>query len=78
MVKGALLGAAVGTGAGATLGAVTYKRSSNSGWYSLDFGRWGPAAAGGALGLVIGTLIGLTIGVFWHKKELVYEAPSTP
>lgn len=69
MVKGALIGAAVGAGAGAVTGAATYRKS---GW--LDFGRGFNAAVGGGAGLVIGTVTGLLIGVFWHKKNLVYEA----
>jgi hypothetical protein len=68
IVKGILIGAAVGTGSGAAIGAATYKKS----WF--DFGRGFDAAVGGAIGLVIGTLTGLTLGAFSHRKELLYEA----
>jgi|WetSurMetagenome_2_1015567.scaffolds.fasta_scaffold887086_1 hypothetical protein len=71
--KGALIGAAVGAGSGAIIGTVAYKKGNDWG----DFGRGFNATAGSVTGVLIGILTGLTIGAFWHKKELVYEAPST-
>jgi hypothetical protein len=69
-VKGLLIGAAVGTSAGAGFGAI----AGNSSNKRFDVISQGAATAGGAiLGLLVGGITGSLVGLSRHKKELVYE-----
>jgi hypothetical protein len=69
VVKATLLGAVIGAGSGAAMGAIA---GQNDTW----FGPGLRAAAGGAVGLAIGTVTGFAIGASSRNKELVYEAPE--
>jgi hypothetical protein len=61
--QGAVAGIAIGTVAGAIIGAASYKPCDPQEWFCLDFGRGGTAllvgATVGALGAGVGALIGL-------------------
>ena len=65
-MKGTLMGLVLGAGAGALIGAVTYrptKCDAASGQWCLDlFGQGGATAVGAILGGAVGTFTGLAIG----------------
>lgn len=58
-LTGGLLGLAIGVGAGAIIGDVTYKPCTNC--FDI-FGRGGNVAAGSILGAVVGTVTGVIVG----------------
>jgi hypothetical protein len=66
VAKKMLIGAGVGGGGGAVIGAIAGR---NDDW----FGPGGMAAILGLGGLIIGSLVGFAMGVS-QKKDLVYEA----
>lgn len=71
IVKGTLIGAAIGTAAGAGMGAVA-GRESKTGWNF--FGQGAVTAMGAGLGFIAGSVAGLAIGASRNKKVLVYKA----
>ncbi|HTY63434.1 MAG TPA: hypothetical protein VMG30_14390 [Acidobacteriota bacterium] len=69
IMKATLIGAAVGTAAGAGFGALAGRDSH--GWF-LDQGSC--TAIGAGLGLVAGSVTGLLIGTSRHNRVLIYKA----
>jgi len=75
-LRNTLIGAAVGLGAGAGIGAATYRKCAPNPQVSFscfgDFGR-GPQTAVGA---VIGLAGGAIIGVIWPSHKTIYRVKS--
>ena len=70
LLKGTLIGAAVGTAAGAGIGAIGGRGSK------FILGQGAVTAICAGLGFILGSITGLAIGSTQHKKELVYESSS--
>lgn len=73
-LRNTLLGAAIGFGAGAGIGAATYHRCTSLAGFACigDIGRTANTAAGAAIGLVGGTVV----GAVWPSHKTIYRVTA--
>jgi hypothetical protein len=73
-LRNTLLGAAIGFGAGAGIGAATYHRCTSLAGFACigDVGRTANTAAGAAIGLVGGTVL----GAVWPSHKTIYRVTA--
>ena len=71
MKKSILIGALIGTGAGAVLGGAA-AASDNGEWFDVKASQGIPIGA--AVGAIVGSAVGAVVGLFGRQGDLIYQA----